>query len=109
MDIRDTIRALTANRDPEVVADPERIDPGRDPRPHLAFGNGAHRRTRAVLARLHTGLLVGTLLDRLPGAAARGLGRPGPPAPEDDDPRAADPARHPVTDGGRPIRRAATG
>lgn len=58
---------LAANRDPEAFPDPDRIDPDRDPNPHLAFGNGPHHCTGAVLARLQTELLVGTLLDRLPG------------------------------------------
>ncbi|MEV0170543.1 cytochrome P450 [Streptomyces sp. NPDC050803] len=58
---------LAANRDPEVFADPDRIDPDREPRAHLAYGNGPHYCTGAVLARLQTELLLGTLLDRLPG------------------------------------------
>lgn len=58
---------LAANRDPEVFPDPERIDPDREPNPHLAFGNGSHHCTGAVLARLQTELMVDTLLDRLPG------------------------------------------
>ncbi|MBD0839721.1 cytochrome P450 [Streptomyces sp. TRM68416] len=57
---------LAANRDPEVFADPDRIDPDRAPRPHLSFGNGPHYCTGAVLARLQTELLLDTLLDRLP-------------------------------------------
>jgi biflaviolin synthase len=58
---------LAANRDPGVFSVPDRIDPDRDPNPHLAFGHGAHYCTGAVLARLQTELLVDTLLDRLPG------------------------------------------
>jgi biflaviolin synthase len=58
---------LAANRDPEVYPEPDSIDPDRDPRPHLAFGNGPHYCTGAVLARLQTELLIDTLLDRLPG------------------------------------------
>ncbi|KUN23289.1 cytochrome [Streptomyces antibioticus] len=58
---------LAANRDPDVFPDPDRIDLDRDPNPHLSFGNGAHYCTGAVLARLQIELMVGTLLDRLPG------------------------------------------
>ncbi|WP_435282743.1 cytochrome P450 [Streptomyces koelreuteriae] len=57
---------LAANRDPEVFPEPDRIDPGRAPNPHLALGNGPHYCTGAVLARLQTELLLATLLDRLP-------------------------------------------
>jgi biflaviolin synthase len=57
---------LAANRDPEVFPDPDRIDPDRDPDPHLAFGNGPHHCTAAGLVRTQAELLVGTLLDRLP-------------------------------------------
>ncbi|MEU4985282.1 cytochrome P450 [Streptomyces sp. NPDC021969] len=58
---------LAANRDPDVFPDPDRIDLDRDPNPHLAYGNGHHFCTGAVLARMQTELLVDTLLDRLPG------------------------------------------
>ncbi|NYV76279.1 cytochrome P450 [Streptomyces sp. UH6] len=58
---------LAANRDPEIFPDPDGIDLARDPNPHLAFGNGPHFCTGAVLARLQTELLVTTLLERLPG------------------------------------------
>lgn len=58
---------LAANRDPDVFPEPDRIDPGRAPNPHLALGNGPHHCTGAVLARLQTELLLGTLLDRMPG------------------------------------------
>ncbi|MBC7269008.1 MAG: cytochrome P450 [Streptomyces sp.] len=58
---------LAANRDPEVFPDPGGIDPDRTHNPHLAFGNGSHYCTGAVLARTQLELLVGTLLDRLPG------------------------------------------
>jgi biflaviolin synthase len=57
---------LAANRDPDVFPEPDRIDPDRDPNPHLSFGNGPHHCTGAVLARLQTELLLGTLLERLP-------------------------------------------
>jgi biflaviolin synthase len=58
---------LAGNRDPDIFPDPDRIDVGRDPNPHLSFGNGVHHCTGSVLARLQIDLLVGTLVDRLPG------------------------------------------
>ncbi|MFD8350607.1 cytochrome P450 [Streptomyces coelicoflavus] len=58
---------LAANRDPDVFPDPDRIDLDREPNPHVAYGNGHHFCTGAVLARMQTELLVDTLLDRLPG------------------------------------------
>ncbi|MET8828701.1 cytochrome P450 [Streptomyces sp. NPDC004610] len=58
---------LAANRDPEVFPDPDLIDPDRTVNPHLAFGNGPHFCTGAVLAKLQTELLLTTLLTRLPG------------------------------------------
>lgn len=58
---------LAANRDPAVFPEPDRIDPDRAPHPHLAFGNGPHFCTGAAPARMMTELLVGTLLDALPG------------------------------------------
>ncbi|GHI98594.1 biflaviolin synthase CYP158A1 [Streptomyces olivaceus] len=58
---------LAASRDPDVFPDPDRIDLDREPNPHLAYGNGHHFCTGAVLARMQTELLVDTLLERLPG------------------------------------------
>ncbi|NHI05295.1 cytochrome P450 [Streptomyces sp. KO7888] len=58
---------LAANRDPDVFPDPDRIDLDREPNPHVAYGNGHHFCTGAVLARMQTELLVDTLLGRLPG------------------------------------------
>lgn len=50
-----------ANRDPAVFADPHRLDLGRDPNPHLAFGVGPHFCLGASLARLE----ARTLLDEI--------------------------------------------
>ncbi|GAA3209218.1 hypothetical protein GCM10020256_06350 [Streptomyces thermocoprophilus] len=56
-----------ACRDPAVFPDPDRVYPARAPNPHLAFGNGPHSCTGALLARMQTDLLVDTLPRRLPG------------------------------------------
>ncbi|MEU1477615.1 cytochrome P450 [Streptomyces sp. NPDC005760] len=58
---------LAANRDPDVFPYPETIDFSRSPNPHVSFGLGPHCCPGGMLARLESELLVGTLLDRLPG------------------------------------------
>lgn len=56
-----------ANRDPAIFADPDAFDAGRSPNPHLALGGAAHFCLGAPLVRRATGILLATLLDRLPG------------------------------------------
>ncbi|OII66790.1 MULTISPECIES: cytochrome P450 [unclassified Streptomyces] len=58
---------LAANRDPEVFADPDRIDFDRAPNPHVAFGHGPHFCTGTLLARMEIELLLDVFLERLPG------------------------------------------
>ena len=58
-----------ANHDPDVFAEPERLDVGRDPNPHLAFGFGAHFCLGAPLARLEGEIAFRALLDRFPNLA----------------------------------------
>jgi cytochrome P450 len=55
-----------ANRDPEVFADPERIDLTRSPNPHMAFGHGPHHCIGAQLARLELQESLSELLARFP-------------------------------------------
>lgn len=55
-----------ANHDPEVFADPERIDFGRRPNPHLAFGGGIHRCLGSTLARLEGQVVLRQLVTRFP-------------------------------------------
>jgi cytochrome P450 len=57
---------LAADRDPDVFADPDRLDVRRDPNPHLAFGWGIHHCLGAPLARLEARIALSSLFDRFP-------------------------------------------
>jgi cytochrome P450 len=53
----------TANRDPEVFADPHTFDPNRTTNPHLSFGHGIHFCMGAHLARMEVRIALSALLD----------------------------------------------
>ncbi len=55
-----------ANRDPEVFEDPDRLDVGRDPNPHVSFGFATHFCMGAPMARLEAQVAVGALIARFP-------------------------------------------
>jgi cytochrome P450 len=56
-----------ANRDPQVFADPHRLDLARRPNNHLGFGRGIHFCLGAPLARLEGAITINALLERFPG------------------------------------------
>ncbi|MFS0694425.1 cytochrome P450 [Streptomyces nitrosporeus] len=57
----------SANRDPAVFPDPERLDPTRGSRGHVAFGYGAHRCPGQGLARAELEIALPALFHSLPG------------------------------------------
>jgi len=57
----------SANRDPNVFADPEKFDISRQPNPHVAFGNGVHHCLGATLARVEGQEVFKALAERFPG------------------------------------------
>jgi cytochrome P450 len=58
-----------ADRDPAEFADPDVLDVGRHPNPHVGFGFGLHFCLGAPLARLEVASAVGRLLARFPDLA----------------------------------------
>jgi cytochrome P450 len=58
-----------ANRDPAQFADPEKLDIGRTPNRHLAFGTGVHQCAGMALARLEGAIAISRFLARFPDYA----------------------------------------
>jgi cytochrome P450 len=56
----------SANRDPSVFPDPDRLDLSRSPNPHVTFGAGIHFCLGAPLARVELETSFRTVLERVP-------------------------------------------
>ncbi|MGI5325566.1 cytochrome P450 [Actinomadura nitritigenes] len=61
------LQFASANRDPAVFADPDRLDLARDPNPHITFGLGIHYCLGAPLARIEMAESLSALLQLAPG------------------------------------------
>ncbi|MEV4357284.1 cytochrome P450 [Nonomuraea sp. NPDC049625] len=59
----------TANRDPSVFPDPDRLDLQRNPRLHVTFGYGVHQCLGQPLARMELQVAYPALLRRIPTLA----------------------------------------
>jgi cytochrome P450 len=66
------LQLACANHDEDAFADPEHLDIGRQPNPHVTFGGGVHHCLGAMLARVEGDVVFRTLGERL-----RGLERAG--------------------------------
>jgi len=71
-----TLGIGAANRDPAEFAEPDRLDVGRRPNNHLAFGQAAHACSGMNVARMEARIALARLLARFPriehgGAAQR--------------------------------------
>ncbi|TMR03080.1 cytochrome P450 [Actinomadura soli] len=60
------LQFASANRDPEVFTDPDRLDLSRDPNLHITFGLGIHYCLGAPLARIELAESYGALLGLVP-------------------------------------------
>jgi len=67
-----TLGVGAANRDPDQFPDPDRLDVGRRPNRHVAFGHGDHACAGMNVARLEARIAIGRLLARFPRIAADG-------------------------------------
>jgi cytochrome P450 len=61
----------SANRDPEAFADPDRLDVGRHPNDHLAFGLGIHFCPGAALSRIEARAAIPGAARAFPSYTAR--------------------------------------
>jgi cytochrome P450 len=67
-----TLGVGAANRDPAQFPDPDRLDVGRRPNRHVAFGHGDHACAGMNVARLEARIAIGRLLARFPQIHAEG-------------------------------------
>jgi cytochrome P450 len=67
-----TLGVGAANRDPAQFPDPDRLDVGRNPNRHVAFGHGAHACAGMNVARVEGRIAFARLIARYPNIAPAG-------------------------------------
>ncbi len=67
-----TLAVAAANRDPAMFAEPDRLDIGRKPNRHLAFGHGDHACAGMNVARMEARIAIDRLIRRFPAIRAGG-------------------------------------
>ena len=60
------ILPAAANRDPERFENPEQVDIGRSPNPHVAFGKGIHACIGAQLSRIEMRVALASIMKKMP-------------------------------------------
>jgi len=68
-----TLGVGAANRDPAQFPDPDRLDVGRKPNRHVAFGHGDHACAGMNVARMEARVAFGRLLARFPKIDLAGI------------------------------------
>jgi cytochrome P450 len=58
------VMLVSANRDPDVFPEPDRLDIGRSPNPHMAFSKGPHFCLGAPLSRVEAEIAFDAILER---------------------------------------------
>jgi cytochrome P450 len=67
-----TLCVGAANRDPDAFVEPNRLDIGRSPNRHLAFGSGIHQCAGVGVARLEATTAIGRFVKRFPSYSLSG-------------------------------------
>ena len=68
-----TLGVGAANRDPAQFSEPERLDVGRKPNRHVAFGQGDHACAGMNVARLEARIAIGRIVARFPRIELAGV------------------------------------
>jgi cytochrome P450 len=68
------VMLMAANHDPEIFAEPDKMDLAREDNYHIAFGSGVHTCLGGILARAEAQVAIGSLVARFPKLRLAGDG-----------------------------------